>query len=332
MIHQVLFLNAEDVEHCAPSPEKSVQLIEEVFCAHACGHTDQPPKPYVRPGGRIQERQRGRMISMPAYVGAPFHVMGIKVVSSRWDNPSKRGIPRASAVILLMDPDTGLPFAMMHGTYLSALRTAAAAMFAVNKLANDGPHHVALLGAGAIGKQIARAFVNAPITSSLCLYDTNADAAGQLCEALRHTSTLPISVASDPRLALSDAGIIVAATTAEGPYLQSAWFSPGSVYIAVSLVDADPSYMLEADRLVVDDWRQSVREEKPLARLAEKGLLREEDAFTFSQLASGVSVRRHPRERMYVNPMGIAIEDLAVAWATYHTATREGRGLILPWS
>ncbi len=324
---ETLILDRASVELCAPSLERSAYLIGRAFALLDDGAVDQPLKPYVRPGGKDRERELGRMITMPAYLGGEFGALGLKAITSMWTNAARSGAPRASALIALFDPNDGTPIAVMEGAYLSALRTGAAALFALRTLCNPGPTPVAILGAGVIGRQAALAACVLHHVPEIVVYDVHRPSAEALCAWLHSTHGRRARVASSPPECVENAAAIVAATTATGPYLRPEWFAPGSVYVALSLVDADPEYMALADRLLVDDWDQGCREGKPLERMALAGRIRREQAFTFRDLAKGRLVRRAPHERIYVNPMGVAIEDLAVAKATYDEALARGVGV-----
>lgn len=319
------------VRRCMPTIKEAADLVERAFAVAASGDVDQPLKPYVRPGGREGERARGRLITMPAWLGGEFGALGLKAITSLWTNGERHGLPRASAVSLLFDPDTGLPMVAMEAAALSALRTAAAALFALRKLRAPGPMRVAVLGAGVIGRHVAAGVAELDDVEELVVYDVMPEAAEALAAWARSELGLAARTATDPREALRDAGGVVAATTAEQAYLEPAWFAPGSVFVAVSLVDADPRYMAIADRLVVDDWGQGCREGKPLERMADEGLVSRLDAITFAELASGLPGRGGPHERIYVNPMGVAIEDLAVAMATWRRAAQRHDGVTVNW-
>src|SRR5699024_3378742 len=89
-----------------------------VHCLHR-GDYVQPLKPYVRVNNK-----HNRIIAMPAYVGSPFHVSGIKWISSFPDNV-QHGLPRAHSVVILNDADTGAPTTLILTPTISIMRTAA---------------------------------------------------------------------------------------------------------------------------------------------------------------------------------------------------------------
>src|ERR1700685_93841 len=112
MLQPILFLNDEQVAELLPPP-LALQAVEEGLKLHARGCVDQPLKPYLRPGGRRNEFSRGRVIYMPAFVGGKINMIGAKIIAGFPIN-IHRGLPRASGLIVLNSPDTGLPLAVME--------------------------------------------------------------------------------------------------------------------------------------------------------------------------------------------------------------------------
>src|SRR5436853_498858 len=85
-----------------------VDVIERAFRVKAEGQVFMPPKVMItwsdEPG---TEEKHGRIMAMPAYVGGEFDVAGLKWIPSVPDNPARRGLPRANALVLLSDRETG---------------------------------------------------------------------------------------------------------------------------------------------------------------------------------------------------------------------------------
>ncbi len=128
-----------------------VDVIERAFRVKAEGQVFMPPKVMItwsdEPG---TEEKHGRIMAMPAYVGGEFDVAGLKWIPSVPDNPARRGLPRANALVLLSDRESGLPLAVMDGTVVSAMRTGAVTGVAVRHLAAGDERRACLLGAGVL--------------------------------------------------------------------------------------------------------------------------------------------------------------------------------------
>src|SRR5262245_29467690 len=97
-----------------------VELVESTYRLHCAGDSVNPPSYFLR----FPDRPTSRIIALPASIGGQVRVDGIKWISSFPENVAA-GIPRASAVLILNDHDTGYPFAFMAGCIISPTRKAA---------------------------------------------------------------------------------------------------------------------------------------------------------------------------------------------------------------
>src|SRR5215213_4418588 len=170
----ILYLNRRDVRAAMGSSIRGyVEALRMALALHAEGNTAQPLKPYLR------WRRRGhiadRIIAMPGYVGGTNPMAGVKWIGSKHDNPTERGIPRASAVIVLNDPETHFPIAIMEGCEISGMRTAGVTVLASEYLARPGFQSVALVGCGFIGRLHALGLLESfSAIERLFLYDRTA--------------------------------------------------------------------------------------------------------------------------------------------------------------
>src|SRR4051794_28687909 len=80
--------------------------VRDCLLCHQRGNFVQPLKPYLRPRGRDGKHDGGRYICMPAYLGEPFEVAGLKWIASFPGN-LQRGLPRASGTVQLNCTRTG---------------------------------------------------------------------------------------------------------------------------------------------------------------------------------------------------------------------------------
>lgn len=88
------------------------------------------------------------------------------------DNPSKRQIERASAVIILNDPETNYPIAVMEASLISSMRTAAVSAIAARHLARPGFENLTIIGCGLIGdKQLQTMLEQFDHIQKVYLYD-----------------------------------------------------------------------------------------------------------------------------------------------------------------
>jgi len=123
----------------------------------------------------------------------------------------------------------------------------------------------------------------------------------------------------------------IVATTESEPYVTADEFKAGSLFMNVSLMDPTFELVSAADKIVVDDWHQSVHSDRVLARMHREGLVTRESIHgEFGAVVSGhIPGRENPDERIFWNPFGLAIEDIAVASAVYDQALSKGLGKTL---
>ncbi len=323
----VLYLNRGDVRAAMGSSIRGyVDALRSALALHAEGKTAQPLKPYLR------WRRRGhiadRIIAMPGYVGGELAMAGIMWIGSKHDNPSARGIPRASAVIVLNDPETHFPIAIMEGGEISGMRTAGITVLAAEYLARAGFASVALVGCGFIGRLHALGLLESfPAISRLHLYDHDPQAAKALAEEVAREG-LAGTVCESAEEAVCRGELVVPCTVTAKPYIELDWLMPGAFVSNISIMDVKPEVYLGVDKLIVDDWDQANRERKTINQLVLAGRLRREDLHAeLGDVVRGIKPGREtPDERIMLNPMGMAIEDVACAAAVYRTAREQGAG------
>jgi len=325
----ILYLNRRDVRAAMGSIRGYVEALRGALALHAEGKTAQPLKPYLR------WRRRGhiadRIIAMPGYVGGPDEMAGIKWIGSKHDNPTERGIPRASAVIVLNDAETHFPVAVMEGGEISGMRTAGVTVLACEYLARPGFGSVTLVGCGFIGRLHALGLLESfPAIERLYLYDHEPRAARALAEELEQLGRerLSVTVCETAEEAVCRGEVVVPCTVTAKPYIELDWLMPGVFVSNISIMDVKPDVYVGVDKLLVDDWEQANRERKTINQLVLAGRLKQSDLHA----ELGDVVRGHrpgredPDERILLNPMGMAIEDVACAAAVYRTAREQGTG------
>ncbi len=326
---RVLYLSRRDIGAVGGAQsDVYVSALRWALTAHADGKTVQPLKPYLRANatdGHIADR----IIAMPAHISEPG-VSGLKWIGSKHDNPGAAGLERASAVIVLNDPATNYPIGILEGSLISAWRTAGVTCLAVEHLARADFTDVALVGCGVIGRtQIAALLEQFPQIATVHLFDARPEAARALSELVgAQDGAVAVRIAACAEEAVRAGDVVVPCTVTDRPYIPLAWLRPGTLVCNVSIMDVHKDVFLGADKVVVDDWDQSNREKKLINQLVLDGSFSREQLH--AELGEIVSGRRPGRERddeiILLNPMGIAVEDIACAAELYLRAKRQGVG------
>jgi ornithine cyclodeaminase/alanine dehydrogenase-like protein (mu-crystallin family) len=137
---QARWLSDAQVAELLPAPPEAAELARSVLVGLAEGTIELPPKPAIHP------RPDAFVNTMPAYVSAEDGT-GVKLVSV-FPRNRDLGLPAVTALVIVLDSETGLTRGVLGATALTACRTAAASAACAARLAPDAPGHVALTGAG----------------------------------------------------------------------------------------------------------------------------------------------------------------------------------------
>ncbi|MBB5158092.1 2,3-diaminopropionate biosynthesis protein SbnB [Saccharopolyspora phatthalungensis] len=326
---KMLYLSRSDIAAVGGAEaELYVRALHAGLVAHAEGKTVQPLKPYLRAAG-TDGHIADRIIAMPAHVGEPG-LSGIKWIGSKHDNPVRRGRERASAVIVLNDPESNYPVAVLEGSLISAWRTAGVTCLAARHLARAGFTDVALVGCGVIGRtQLTALLQQFEHIVTVHLYDQQPSAAHDVAAQISgEFPAVKAQVASTAEEAVRAGDLVVPCTVTSRPYIPFAWLKRGALLCNVSIMDVHKDVFLGADKVVVDDWEQSNREKKIINQLVLEGSFsRERLHAELGEILSGAKPgRENDDEIIVLNPMGMAVEDIACAGEVYERAKNQGVG------
>ncbi|OPF84607.1 2,3-diaminopropionate biosynthesis protein SbnB [Streptomyces antioxidans] len=241
------------VDHVLSGNEKQVlKLVEEVYRLHGAEQTVNPPSYFLR----FPDRPSSRIIALPASVGGERATDGLKWISSFPENVAA-GIPRASAVLILNDHDTGYPFACLESSIISASRTAASAALAADKLSRgERPRRVGFIGTGLIARYIHTYLVRTGWNfDEVGIFDLSEEHARGFAGYLGglDADADPAVVHSSAQELIEASDLVILATVAGTPHIHDpAWFAHNPLVLNVSLRDLAPEILLAATN-VVDD-------------------------------------------------------------------------------
>jgi len=299
-----------------------VELVEDTYRRHSAGDSVNPPSYFLR----FPDRPSARIIALPASIGGPLRVDGLKWISSFPENVAA-GLPRASAVLILNDHDNGYPFACLESSIISATRTAALAASAADWLSRGRcrPVRAGFVGAGLIARYI-HTFLAATGWSfdEVGVHDLSADSADGFREYLESSGTVDrITVHDRTERLVRSSDLVIFATVAGQPHVSDlSWFEHNPLVLHVSLRDLAPEILL-ASTNIVDDVEHCLKADTS-PHLAEQ-LTGSRDflAGTLDDVMAGrVTV---PADRTAVfSPFGLGVLDLAVGKYVYDEVLRSG--------
>ncbi|EIK45212.1 ornithine cyclodeaminase protein [Cellvibrio sp. BR] len=328
----LLYLSQSDLVGLgAASSHHYITAVTQGLIQHAEGQVVQPIKPYLRwpEANHIADR----IIAMPCYLGGNTPAAGIKWVGSREANGRKFGLPRASAVIILNDVNTNYPIAILEGSLISGMRTAAVTAIAARYLAKTGFKSVACVGCGPIAKmQIVTLIEQFPAIENIYLFDINPHAAEiftrQFGENYPH---IHFHAMDSAKHAVKQGDVVVTCTVTDSPYIEYDWIKPGAFISNVSIMDVHKEVYERADKVVVDDWEQCNREKKIINQLVLEGRFSKEQLHAeLGELVTNRKVGRENNEEIILlNAMGMAVDDIACARHFYELARSQSAGTAL---
>ena len=316
-------ISGAQVRRALEGKERSiVELVETAYRLHAAGASVNPDSYFLR----FPDRPSDRIIALPASLGGETRVNGLKWISSFPQNV-EAGLPRASAVLILNDCDTGYPFACLEASIISATRTAALAASAAAWLSRDRgrPARVGFVGAGLIARYI-HTFLQGTGWSfdEIGVHDTSADSATGFCAYLERTGgTGRISVHDRAEDLIRSSDLVVFATVAGAPHVHDVtWFDHNPLVLHVSLRDLSPDIVL-ASTNIVDDVDHCLKANTSPHLAEQRTGNRDFVDGTLDDVMSGRV--RPPADRPVIfSPFGLGVLDLAVGKYVYDEVARSG--------
>jgi len=300
-----------------------IELLEVAFREKGEGRVEMPPKPGIHPG-----EGDNFIHAMPAYIPV-MNSAGVKWVSGFPEN-YKRGLPYVTGLLILNDPDTGLPISVMDCEWITAMRTAAATAVAARRLARPEASVVGILGCGVQGGTNTEALNALFPLKKVMAYDVKPEVAHSFAQEISTRFGLEVVPVEKPRMAVTGCDLVVTA----GPILKTphgtihaGWWDDGSF---ASLVDFDsywhPDALKEADKFCTDDVPQ-------LRHYQEVGYFQDIPPVyaDLGELVTGKKPGREtPVERTMACNLGLAMDDMAVAPTIYQRAVEQDIGTWLP--
>ena len=315
---KLLYLSKKDVEDVGLSMAEIIEAVESMFKEKGEGRVEMPPKPgiHTRPDAFIH--------AMPAYIPS-LESAGIKWISGYPDNV-KKGLPYITGLLVLNDPDTGIPLSVMDATWITAKRTGAATALAAKYLARKDSSTAGIIACGVQGRSNLEALSNVFSLTKVKVYDIVPETAQKYAEEMGPALGLDIEVVGNPQDAVVGLDLVVTSgpiLREPSPVIEPDWLAEGSF---ASPVDFDSYWQTkaleQADKLATDD-------------IPQMGYYRKAGYFKttpepYADLGEIVTGRKPGREsdaeRNFSINLGLALEDMAVAIQVYKKALEKGVG------
>lgn len=317
----MLYLSRADVEAVdLPMPD-IIAALEVMFVEKGQGKVEMPPKPGIHP------RKDAFIHAMPAYIPS-LSAAGIKWVSGYPANQAK-GLPYITGLLILNDPDTGIPISLMDATWITAQRTGAATAVAARQLARPDSATAGIIACGVQGRSNLEALAAVFDLSRVRAYDIHPEIAERFATEMGERLQLDIEAVRTPRECVEADLVVTSGPILKNPspVIEPGWLRRGAF---ASAVDFDSYWqgdaLAEADKLATDDTQQ-------LEYYRGQGYFSQTPpayADLGEILAGSKPGRQGEEERTFCINLGIALDDMATAIIVYREARKLGLGMELP--
>ena len=320
----IRYLSRGDVEGLGVTGNALADAIERCLRAAALGMAENVPK-----SGVLLADGRLFQSIMAVGHGNPAPPYGAtKVIGLSPDNHAK-GLPHIGSVIVLLDAETGLPCAIMDGSWITEMRTAALSLVVARRLARRDSSHIGFVACGAQARAHLAALREVFPLTSVTAHSRRLETAEAFAAHARSFG-LEAYATSDPQNAVKDMDIVVTSVPAGSQslgFLRAEWLKEGAF---AALVDLGRSWrdrgFEDIEHRIVDDRAQAAKGSKT-RKLTPPGPY----SMDLTELvAKHDSVKRATRERAIFVFQGLALADLAAAALVFDGAVAEQVGTLLP--
>ncbi|EGJ27325.1 ornithine cyclodeaminase [Streptococcus porcinus] len=326
----MLILSKNDMEQCFSMAE-AIKVAKEASKIYTEGHSIVP----LRTNLEVTD-YNGQSLYMPAVTSGMEKSLGVKIVSVYPDNINK-GLPSVPATMVTLDPQTGIVSAVLDGTYLTQLRTAAIQGAATEELANKEAKIAGLIGTGGQAYQQALAMMTARKLDELKVFDIDYNRAVVFAEKLTndirdtfHTSVYAVDSAKE---VVANSDIVTTVTTSKNNTFDANDIGPGTHINGIGaytpeMFELPKELLIRANTVLFDTTDAVLAEAGDIQAPINEGLLTPTDySGELGELLLGRILGRQSKSDITVfKSVGSAVFDVVTAQRIVERALEKGVG------
>jgi ornithine cyclodeaminase len=326
---ELTYLSGPDVEALALSDDEILGAVRDVLAQQGRGETVIEPRTHLFPG-----RASGHFNVLR---GVTAEHAGVKVVGDFVDN-HRLGLPSELALLLLMDPATGVPAAIIDATAITEMRTGAVTAVGGERLARRDSRVLGHIGARGTAYWNVRLLARVlPELEEVRVHSRRPESRSAFARRLSKELPVAVRAVDSWEECVRGADVVVEASrlVSPEPLLATEWIEPGTLIVPYGTVSAVGLDLLDViDKVVVDDWAQAgVGPLGALRAHVDSGRLTE--ATLHAELGEVVCGARPGRERADETILfwhrGLSTTDIALGEALLRKAAAAGTGLRLAY-
>lgn len=323
-MHETILLNQSQISGLITMKE-IIESVETAYKVHAERKVQMPAKKYL-----FYKKFKGDLRIMPCFIRG-MDESGVKNVNVHPDNPRKFGLPTVMAMIELVDPQTGFPISIMDGTWITNMRTGAAAGVATKYLARDNAEIVGLVGAGVQARTGLDAINEVMDIKEVRVSCRTCETRENFAKEASEKYGIPVKAVDTIKEAVQGADVLLTTTPSRDPVVKSKWIDNGT-HINAMGADAPGkqelnSHVLQKAKIFIDCWDQASHSGEINIPVHE-GLVRRSDIVgkIGDVIIGSVPGRTSDEEITVFDSTGLAVQDIVTAWNVYEKALEQGIG------
>jgi alanine dehydrogenase len=318
-----LMLSRKEIEEILPLKEV-IKAVQDSYREFGLNTAIVPPRI------RIDiERYNANILVMPAYLTG-MDALGTKLVTTHLEN-SKLNLPTVIGTIILNDPKTGVPMAILDGTYITAMRTGAAGAVAAKYLSREDSSTTTIIGTGVQGRSQLMALCEVREIKRVFAFDVDRSKCQQYVAEMKKRIDAEFVRTDNLQESVRQSDIVVAATSSSDPVIKGDWVMEGCHITGIgshspNARELDENVIAKASKIVLDTW--DAKKVGDIAYPVSKGLLKEEDIYSdIGTIVAGKKPgRTSPNEITIFKSVGTAVAYVSTALRTYQLAKKRRVG------
>ena len=279
-------------------------------------------------------------------VGAPFHnhwhvktviledepIAGVRLYSY-YDDGVRNTVGRLDCAryIVLADPKTAHPIAILDEHWTYAIRSAAAAMVALKWLGPKAPRTLGLVGVGTMAENCLRCLRHLYKFEEIICTSRRPETRDAFAAKWSKTLGIPVRPLGSVEEVVRKADLAIGCTTRTDIVSREPWVRRGATFVSLARREMDPAGWARFDKTVIDDWdcNMTVLEFRDMIEAGEfdRARLHADIGEVVAGLKPG---RERDDERILVHTTGMVSHDIGIAWNIYKQAKAQGLGVALP--
>lgn len=258
---------------------------------------------------------------------ADIPVVGLRIIGY----PLAADGPHSSTrFVMLSDPTSGEPLALIDDHWNYTLRTAASAVVGLRHLLPERPVSMGLVGAGNLARAMVKLLRHIDRVASVRVTSRRAESREAFGQWVESEFDLPAVATETVADAVADAELVVTATNANSRLVERPWLADGTTLCTLGRYELAPDVYAAADKIIVDSW--NIAKGVPdVKELVAAGILGPDSIHAeLHELVTGTKPgRTGPEETIIFRTDGLVSQDVAIGYVVYQAAVARGLGVAL---